>query len=196
MFRHADGATLYFKQQGRIADQGQKLTVLGGMDEKLAAQRIVALGCERGWKTISFTGSGSFVELAMREALKQRLTIIASDARQEVILAKVMAERQGGMGAIAGPAGAISADDDIITLLDELDDLPAQPWPMPAQPVPSTVPQAPPASPVAPKPPQVGVLPRFLNLSERLQDWREQKSQTAPKTNTAPPTKQPGRPNP
>lgn len=195
VFRHADGATLYFKQPGRIADQGQKLTVLGGMDEKLAAQRIVALGCERGWKTISFTGSGSFVELAMREALKQRLTIIASDARQEVILAKVMAEHQGGMGAIAGPAGAISADDDIITLLDELDDLPAQPWPMPAQPVPSTVPPAQPASPVAPKPPQVGVLPRFLNLSERLRERREQKSPSAPGTNSAPPPKQPGRSN-
>ena len=36
--------------------------------------------------------SGSFVELAMREALKQRLTVVASDARQAIILAKVLAD--------------------------------------------------------------------------------------------------------
>jgi hypothetical protein len=196
VFRHADGATLYFKQPGRIADQGRKLTVLGGMDEKLAAQRIVALGRERGWKTIMFTGSGSFVELAMREALKQHLTVIASDARQEVILAKIMAERQGGMGAAAGPAVAVPADADIITLLDELDDLPAQPRPMPPQPaqpaVPVAAPPAPPAIPVAPKPPQVGVLPQFLNLSERLQDRRERKSSNASGPAAAPPANRPG----
>ena len=200
VYRHVDGATLYFKQPGRITDQGHKLTVFGGMDEKLAAQRIVALGGERGWKSISFTGSGSFVELAMREALKQRLAVVASDARQEIILAKIMAERQGGMGAIALPAGAVPAHEDIPAILAELDDLPAQPEPMPSQPAKSTVPvaapPAPPAIPEAPKPPQVGVLPRFLNLSERLQDRRAQKPANAPATNSAPPARQPGRPFP
>lgn len=201
--RHAKGATLYFKQQGHIADQGSKLTVLGGMDQKLAAQRIVALGLDRGWKSISFTGSGSFVELAMREALRQQLTVVASDSRQQIILAKIMAERRGGMGAVALPVGAVPADQDIPAILAELDDLPAQPGPMPSQPAKFTAPVAPPpAAPVnpnppdSPKPPQVGVLPLFLNLSERLQDRRSQKPGDVPGTLSAPTTKPPGRPAP
>ncbi|NHZ81572.1 relaxase/mobilization nuclease domain-containing protein [Massilia sp. CCM 8695] len=194
VFRHADGATLYFKQSGRIADQGRKLIVLGGMDEKLAAQRVVALGCERGWQTISFTGSGSFVELAMREALNQRLIVIAGDARQEAILAKVMAERQQGASAIAMPTADYSDNDDIIKLLDELDVLPGQLLPQPSKPtlpiVHVVTPLTIPASPAVPKPPQVGVLPRFLNLPERLQERREQK------LSITPPIKQPGCPKP
>ena len=203
IYRHADGATLYFKQHGRIADQGIKLTVLGGMDEKLAALRIVALGRERGWKSITFTGSGSFIELAMREALKQRLNVIASDARQEAILAKVLAERQGGMGAAALPAGAVPADEGIPAILAELDELPAHPEPIQTQPAHSTVPVTQPpayrANPDAlnpPKAPAVGVLPLFLNLSERLQHRREQKPGSAPASKTAPSTRTPRRPNP
>ena len=201
--RHADGATLYFKQKGRISDEGTKLTVLGGMEQSLAAQRIVAMGIDRGWKSIKFTGSGSFVELAMREALRQQLTVVASDPRQEIILAKIMAERRGRMGALALPVGAVPADEDIPAILAELDDLPAQAGPMPSQPAKSTAPVAPPpAAPVnqnptdSPKPPQVGVLPRFMNLSERLQDRRSQKPIDEPGTTHVPPNKQPGRPAP
>ena len=206
--RHADGATLYFKQQGRISDQGTKLTVLGGMEQSLAAQRIVAIGIDRGWKSIKFTGSGSFVELAMREALRQQLTVVADGARQETILAKIMAERRGRMGAIALPPGAVPADEDIPAILAELDDLPAQPGPMPSQPAKSTAPVAPPpAAPsdsdldtdlslLAPKPPQIGVLPIFLNLAERLQDRRSHNPKDASATAPVPPSQQPGRPKP
>lgn len=200
--RHAHGATLYFKQQGRIADQGSKLTVMGGMDQALAAQRIVAMGIDRGWKSITFTGSGSFLELAMREALSHRIAVVASDERQKIILAKIMAERQGGMGAVALPLGAVPADEDIPAILaelDGLDDLPAQPGPMPSQPAQSTAPVAPPPAPpfnpVSPKPPQVGVLPKFLNLSERLHDRRSQKPSHAPGT-IAPLPKRSGDPAP
>jgi hypothetical protein len=199
VYRHANGATLYFKQQGRIADQGSRLTVLGGMDQRLAAQRIVALGLDRGWKSITFTGSGSFIELAMREALRQRLTIVAADERQQVILAKIMAERRGGMGALALPVGAVPADQDIPAILAELDDLPAQPESMPSQPpqftAPVDPPPAPPGNPTAPKPPQVGVLPQFMNLAERLQDRRTQIPNRAP-VKLAPPVKRPRGPAP
>ena len=199
---HAHGATLYFKQPGRIADQGDRLTVLGGMEEKLAAQRIVALACGKRWKTITFTGSGSFVERAMREALKQRLTVVASSAGQEAILAKVMAERQGGMGTVAGPTplppGAVAGDEDILTPLYELDDLPPPPWSRPTKAKSPTQPvAAPPAAPAVlpaelPKAPPVGVLPMFLNLRERLQDRRERTPLTTPKPPLAPSTKRPG----
>jgi hypothetical protein len=185
VYKHAQGATLYFKQPGRIADQGDRLTVLGGMDEKLAAQRIVALACEKRWETISFTGSASFVERAMREALKQHLTVVASTGAQMDILARIMAERRGGMGTAAGP-------------------VPLPPWSKstkaqtPTQPV-----AAPPAAPAEPtqfteppkqlaKEPPVGVLPRFLNLRERLQDRREQKSPKTPGPSPAQAPKGPG----
>ena len=201
VYRHADGATLYFKQQGRIADQGCKLTVLGGMDEKLAALRIVAMGRERGWKTITFTGSGSFVEVAMREALKQGLTVIASGARQAIILAKVLAERHDDMGIVAGPAllptGAVPADEDIPSILAELGDIAVKPEPMTPQPAkpapPVATPPATPAIPGAPPAPRVGTLPIFLNLRERLQDRRDQRPSTNP---TQAPAAAPKKPRP
>jgi hypothetical protein len=203
VYKHAQGATLYFKQPGRIADQGDKLTVLGGMEEKLAAQRIVALACEKRWATITFTGSGSFVERAMREALKQRLTVVASSAGQEAILAKVMAERSGGMGTAAGPAplppGAVAGGEDILAPLYELDDLPPPPWSKPTKAQTPTQPvAAPPAAPAVPMPaveppkaPPVGVLPMFLNFRERLQDRHDRTPPTAPNPPPAPPPKRP-----
>lgn len=208
IYRHAHGSVLYFKQPGRIADQGDKLTVLGGMDEKLAARRLVALGRERGWKTISFTGSGSFLELAMREALNEHLMVIAQDARQQVILDKVLAERQGSMGTAAGPAplppGAVAGGEDILAPLDELDDLPPPPWSKPTKPEsptqPVAAPPAAPAMPMAPKAPSseppkappVGVVPMFRNLRERLQDRREQKAPRTPGPLPIQPGKRPG----
>jgi hypothetical protein len=208
IYRHAHGSVLYFKQPGRIADQGDRLTVLGGMDEKLAARRLVALGRERGWKTISFTGSGSFLELAMREALNEHLTVIAQDARQQVILDKVLAERQGSMGTVAGPSplppGAVAGGEDILAPLDELDDLPPPPWSKPTKPEsptqPVAAPPAAPAKPMAPKAPSneppkappVGVVPMFRNLRERLQDRREQKAPRTPGPSPTQPGKRPG----
>lgn len=196
--RHPVGATLYFKQPGRIADEGCKLTVLGGMDEKLAALRIVALARERGWQSIQFTGSGSFVELAMREALKQRLTVIARDARQKLILAKVLAEREDGSGAATLPAGAVPASADIPAILAELDDLsdpPVLPRPGLATSeisMPRPAPPAPPAPPNAPPQLPVGVLPVFMNLRERLQHRRTQVQTNAPTHKNGPPPKRPG----
>lgn len=206
VYKHAHGATLYFKQPGRIADQGDRLTVMGGMDEKLAAQRVVALACEKRWQTISFTGSASFVERAMREALKQHLTVVASTDAQMDILARIMAERRGGMGNAAGPAplppGAVAGDEDILAPLHELDDLPLPPpWSRPtkaqAPTQPVAAPPAAPAMPMAPKElpkePPVGVMPRFLNLRERLQDRRQQHS---PKTSGPSPAQAPKGPSP
>jgi hypothetical protein len=118
-------ATLYFKQPGTIVDQGDKLVAMGGMDERLAAERIVLLGVDRGWNTIAFTGSASFVERAMREALRHRLTVVPKDPAQEAILARVQNERGGFAGghATLAPEGPERAhvDDAIVSILDELD---------------------------------------------------------------------------
>ena len=197
--KHAQGAMLYFKQPGRIADQGDKLTVLGGMEEKLAAQRIVALACEKRWVTITFTGSGSFVERAMREALKQHMTVVPNSPGQATILARVMAERQGAMGSAVGPvATMILPLDPALTILSELDELPPQPWPKTAptpKPVESPA-DSPPASliPQPPMQPVLGVLPAYLNLRERLQSRRQRHAPATPAPTQPATPKKPGGP--
>lgn len=171
VFKHPGGAVLYFKGPGRITDTGDKLTVFGPMPEREAARRIVALAIspERGWKSITFTGSSSFVELAMREALRHQLAVNPVGEAQAQILAKLMAERRGGLGAMAGPK---AGGDPLTSMLSELDELPLQPAPG-LRPRQSTAPATraePEASP--PAEPVVGVRPLFLNLGERLRDRR------------------------
>lgn len=200
--RHPQGATLYFKQPGRIADEGHRLSVFGEMEDRLAAQRVVALGQERGWKSITFTGSAAFVEHAMRAALHAQLEVITSGEEQAEILAKVMAERRGGMGSMAAvaprrlPAGAVPADDGLGDMLAELDDLDPRVGPRVLAPIdaqPESAPQAaPPSPPAAPaREPVVGVLPRFVSFKDRLRDRREQQRTPAQPHQTRPPQPKP-----
>lgn len=195
VFKHSRGAVLYFRGPGRIADSGDRLTALGGMPDELAAKRIVALALspERAWKSITFTGSARFVELAMREAMAAQLVIHASGPEQQAILSRLEAEKRGGMGAMAAPV------DPILAPLAELDDLPAQTWPRTApnpKPVPSPATPAPasPATPPQPTQPVVGVLPGFLNLRERLKDRRQSRAPVAPAPSQPTAPKKPGAP--
>ena len=214
VFKHGRGAVLYFArpEAGRLSDQGDRITALSGMSEAAAARRIVALATApgRGWKSITFTGSPVFVELAMREALSHRLTVQAQGAEQAAILARLIAERQGGMGANAGPATALPAGDPVLAPLAELDGLDqAPPRRSMPHPHPETSPKtptgpAPEASPPAPQPmpapqparpsaPVVGVAPMFLNLRERLQDRRNRQA-PAPDKGPGAPSAPPARP--
>ena len=199
VFKHAGGATLYFRGMGRIADQGHKLTAMGAMPDELAAARIVrmAVSQPKKWQTIAFTGSDAFVLCAMREARRYRIEIIAVGQTQREILAKVIAEDQGGMQTVAGPAPvrAIEADP-ILAPLAELDSIPAQTlW---SRTAPALAPVVAPPAPL-PAPPQpatapfVGVLPGFLSLRERIRDRRESRAPVKP-AQTAPmvPTRRPG----
>lgn len=193
VFKHGRGAVLYFArpEAGRLSDQGDRITALSGMSEVAAARRIVALATVpgRGWKSITFTGSTVFVELAMREALAHRLTVHAQGTEQAAILARLMAETQGAMGSNAGPTPALPAVDPILAPLAELDGLvldrprlsapyrdpetstktPMGTAPEASPPAPQRMPAPQPALPTAPV---VGVAPMFLNLRERLQDKR------------------------
>ena len=159
VYKHTGGAVLYFRPgKGRIADAGSKLTALGEMPEDQAAIRIVAIARARGWASITFTGSPKFVELAMREAMACGMKIVPNGDEQAAILAKLIAEKQEGMGAMAGPS--IEADP-ILAPLAELDDLPAQTLPRTA---PTPAPVAPPPAspePQPPRPPVIGVFPAF-----------------------------------
>jgi hypothetical protein len=194
-YRNSFGMTLYFRDQGRIADRGDRLQVFGGMDDALAAKRIVALAVApgRGWKSITFNGSARFVELAMREALNHRIGIVAKDAEQQAILARLMAERRGGMGNSSGPtAAALAAPaDPLRDILSELDSLPAQtsaktaPAVPPEQDWPEELPKPAPV-------PVVGVMPLHLNLAERLKVRRDEHKSSS--TSSTPPT-QPRKPS-
>jgi outer membrane biosynthesis protein TonB len=166
----------------------------------------------RGWKSITFTGSAVFVELAMREALAHRLTVHAKGAEQAAILARLMAEKQGAMGAIAGPGPANAPADPILAPLAELDGLeldrprqlaphqppetspktPMRPAPEAPPPAPQRMPAPQPATPAAPV---TGVAPMFLNLRERLQDKRSRQGSTTDKRPGAP-SAPPARPGP
>jgi hypothetical protein len=214
VFKHERGAVLYFARPdaGRLSDKGDQITALSGMTEAAAARRIVALATApgRGWKSITFTGSAVFVELAMREALAHRLTVHAKGAEQAAILARLMAEKQGAMGAIARPGPANAPADPILAPLAELDrldlDWPRQLAPHPHPETSSKTPMrpAPEAAPPAPQPmpaqqpatsaaPVVGVAPMFLNLRERLQDKRNRQG-SAPEKGPGAPSAPPARP--
>jgi hypothetical protein len=192
VYRHAGGATLYFRGAGRIADRGHKLMAVGGMPVEMAAERIVlmAVSPPKCWKTISFTGSDDFVLHAMREAYKHRIDIVAVGPTQQEILARVIAERQGAVGIDAGPASGPAnptiAPDPVLAPLAELDQLPAQTLPRTApdpKPVvsPAVSPPALPAAPPTPaEAPVVGVSPGYMNLRERLQERRQNRAPVKP----------------
>lgn len=203
--KHDGGANLYFRDGGRIADLGSKVQALSGMSDELAALRIVSLAANapKKWKTITFTGSDTFLLHAMREARKHHIHIIAVGLAQEAILARVMAEGQGGMASASGPAAGEAPVDPALAPLLELDNLPAQTSPRTA-PTQAPVVSPPPAPQTPPKPapnpaPVVGVMPAFLSLRERIKDRRDrqqsnqQPAAPAPKSPPAAPRK-PGLP--
>lgn len=193
--RHSGGMTLYFRDPGRIADRGDRLQVMGGMDDALAAKRVVALAVApgRGWKSISFTGSARFVELGMREALDQKLAIVAKDEEQKAILARLIAERQGGMGASSGPTAAVQAApaDPLRDILSELDSLPAQTSTKTAPAQPPELDWPDPLPKPAPTP-VVGVMPLHLNLAERLKARRDERKSSRPPSSPPTPPRKPG----
>ena len=194
VFIHTAGAVLYFRESGQIADSGDTLTALNGMSEERAAQHIVRLACARNWRSITFTGSPSFIELSMRLAMSNGLRIEARGAEQEAILAKLEAEKRGGMGAMSGMAGPAIEADPILAPLAELDDTQAQTLPRTAPtPAPVALPPAiPDPQPQPPRSPVVGVTPAFPNLRERLKERRDRLASTQPSPSQPVPPKRPG----
>jgi len=112
-----------------LADHGDKIVALGATPDQdaLNAERIVALAMQRKWQSIKFSGSEQFVELAMRQAMRGGMTIHAQGEAQAAILAKLIAERQGGVRSMSGPANAMQSHvdpilcDPILAPLRELD---------------------------------------------------------------------------
>lgn len=193
VFIHTAGAVLYFRESGQIADSGDTLTALNGMSEERAAQHIVRLACARNWRSITFTGSPRFIELSMRLAMSNGLRIEARGKEQEAILAKLEAEKRGGMGSMSGMAGPAIEADPILAPLAELDDTQAQTLPRTAPtPAPVALPPAiPDPQPQPPRSPVVGVSPAFPNLRERLKERRDRLASTQPSPSEPVPPKRP-----
>lgn len=195
VYIHPQGAVLYFREAGSIADAGDNLTARDGMPEDLAAKRIVALAMSRNWESITFTGSPFFVETAMRLAMSHGLAIKAKGPEQEALLAQLEAEKRGGMGAMSAMAGPTMKIDPILAPLAELDDIQAQTLPRTAPtPAPVALPPAfPDPQPQPPRSPVVGVSPAFPNLRERLMERRDRLASTQP---SPPQPTSPRRPGP
>lgn len=190
---HLEGAVLEF-MDGKIMDSGDKLSSSGEMSEEVAAKRIVLLACSRNWGSITFTGSPLFIEHSMRLAMSHGMVIKANGPEQEALLAKLEAEKRGGMGAMSVMAGPTFETDPILAPLAELDSIPAQTLPRTAPPpAPVALPPAfPDPQPQPPRSPVVGVSPAFPNLRERLKERRDRLASTQPCPPLQVPPKRPG----
>lgn len=102
VYHHQTGAVIYTTDGGRIHDYGDRLTV-AHMDNKMAAQRMIALAVARGWTAIVFTGSNDFIREAMQEAVAQGLPVRPKDAMQQAILQEIMDDNYGAAGVAAIP---------------------------------------------------------------------------------------------
>jgi hypothetical protein len=61
------------------------------MNHENSAKFLVKLAKEKGWDSISLTGSNEFLRMAMLEAIKLELPISPKDEKQELLLREVQA---------------------------------------------------------------------------------------------------------
>lgn len=94
---HQRGAVIYTTDGGRLHDEGDKLTAYN-TENKVAAQRMVAMAIARGWTSIVFTGPDDFVREAMKEALAQGLPVRAKGELQQAILQELLDAERGAVG--------------------------------------------------------------------------------------------------
>lgn len=76
---------------GRLIDRGASVRAYR-MDNTKAAKHLVAIGLEKGWQSMKFTGSPDFLRLAFLEALSRGVNVVVKDEEQQAILAAVIAE--------------------------------------------------------------------------------------------------------
>lgn len=72
----------------KLNDHGDRITGDSG-DQDLMAKEMVALAIAKEWKSLQFSGSEQFVELAMTEAMRNGIEITPKNERQTALLEKV-----------------------------------------------------------------------------------------------------------
>lgn len=88
------GNELSFGPPKAIRDQGQTITA-HAMPDQEAAQKMVSMAKAKGWKQVTFNGTGSFVREAMRQALMSGLTVAPANLHQAGMLDEVKAQISG-----------------------------------------------------------------------------------------------------
>lgn len=85
---HKNSLIISFSNGGRLVDTGDRIYARD-MNDKDATEHMVKLAKLKGWQKISFKGNDNFIGLAMEEALRHGIDVIASNDAQNRILAIV-----------------------------------------------------------------------------------------------------------
>lgn len=83
-----------FKNGGVLMVMPNQLRALG-MSSEDAADKIVTGGLAKGWKTMNFTGSDEFYELAVNKALDAGISVSAKNDHHQRILDSISDQRNG-----------------------------------------------------------------------------------------------------
>jgi len=89
-------------QKGRLLDKGHHVQALD-MSNDEAAKHIVAMGRAKEWTQITFNGNDDFLRLAMEEAMRHGLTVIAVGEHQQKILDELMQKSGKQAGLVLKP---------------------------------------------------------------------------------------------
>lgn len=85
---HKNSLIISFSNGGRLVDTGDRIYARD-MNDKDASEHMIKLAKLKGWQKISFKGNDNFIGLAMEEALRNGIDVIASNDAQNKILAIV-----------------------------------------------------------------------------------------------------------
>ena len=85
---HKNSLIISFSNGGRLVDTGDRIYARD-MNDKDASEHMIMLAKLKGWQKISFKGNDNFIGLAMEEALRNGIDVIASNDAQSRILAIV-----------------------------------------------------------------------------------------------------------
>jgi len=89
--QHAGGTVLYFDKPKALRDDGTRVTA-HQMTEEEAAEMLVKVALVKGWTSVTFTGSPTFVKAAMVKALRVGLTVVPADLMQAGMLDEAKAQ--------------------------------------------------------------------------------------------------------
>lgn len=93
--------TLYFKDESRLYDSGNRIQLFNTADPAVAAARLIEVVALKGWDSgFVVRGSDEFVRQAAILAVRRGLPIVALDAHQQAIITAVR-ESEGMQSSVA-----------------------------------------------------------------------------------------------
>lgn len=108
------GLAITLTDGGRVMDKGDALTCYRMTDEA-AAKVLIAIGMEKGWTSMAFSGTSAFIRLAFIEAMAAGVVVVPKNDEQKAILKTLTDaarnEQLAAMRASAGSPSAIMVED-------------------------------------------------------------------------------------